>query len=202
MPSLQPQFSPEHLAAVKRYRKLEKCFHLTGQRAGSRPTACAITTTVRVVRNPNSSRLAWLPGERPLLAARGESAGAGLRSHSDRCQGTRSLRSCWHRLHVPIADQRRCGRDCALQLIAPSLGFSLGAETAARLAATHPGLVRTVIVAGADDQAPQPQSFVNSPGSGMVPVVCGLPQGTQNPDARGAHGLLTALASPWRAAVA
>lgn len=91
----------------------------------------------------------------------------------------------------------------ALKLDRPHLlGFSLGAETAARLAATHPGLVRTVIVAGADDQAPQPQSFVNSPGSGMVPVVCGLPQGTQNPDARGAHGLLTALASPWRAAVA
>lgn len=91
----------------------------------------------------------------------------------------------------------------ALKLDWPHLlGFSLGAETAARLAATHPGLVRTVIVAVANDQAPQPQSFVNSPGSGMVPVVCGLPQGTQNPDARGAHGLLTALASPWCAAVA
>ena len=53
----------------------------------------------------------------------------------------------------------------ALKLDQPHLfGFSMGAETAVRLAATHPGLVRTVIVSGANDQAPQPQQVVNSPG--------------------------------------
>jgi pimeloyl-ACP methyl ester carboxylesterase len=30
----------------------------------------------------------------------------------------------------------------------------------------------------------------------MISVVCGLPQGTQNPDAPGAHGLLTPHAAP------
>jgi pimeloyl-ACP methyl ester carboxylesterase len=46
----------------------------------------------------------------------------------------------------------------------PLLGFSMGSDTTIRLAATHPGLVRTIIVSGASDQAPQPQNFVNSPG--------------------------------------
>jgi pimeloyl-ACP methyl ester carboxylesterase len=53
----------------------------------------------------------------------------------------------------------------ALKLDRPHLlGFSMGSDTAIRLAATHPGLVRTVIVSGVNDQAPQPQNFVDSPG--------------------------------------
>jgi len=53
----------------------------------------------------------------------------------------------------------------ALKLDRPRLlGFSMGAETAVRLAATYPALVCTVIVTGANDRAPQPQHLVNSPG--------------------------------------
>lgn len=53
----------------------------------------------------------------------------------------------------------------ALHLDQPHLlGFSMGSETVIRLAATHPSLVRTIIVSGASDQAPQSQQFVNSPG--------------------------------------
>src|SRR5439155_5188833 len=53
----------------------------------------------------------------------------------------------------------------ALKLNKPHvLGFSMGSDTAIRLAATHPDLVSRVIVAGTSDKAPQPQSFVNSPG--------------------------------------
>jgi N-formylmaleamate deformylase len=53
----------------------------------------------------------------------------------------------------------------ALKLNRPHiLGFSMGSDTAIRLAATHPDLVRTIIVSGVSDQAPQPQAFVNSPG--------------------------------------
>lgn len=53
----------------------------------------------------------------------------------------------------------------ALKLERPHLlGFSLGSETAIHLAATHPSLVRTVIVSGVSDQAPRPQRFVDSPG--------------------------------------
>jgi N-formylmaleamate deformylase len=42
----------------------------------------------------------------------------------------------------------------ALKLDRPHLlGFSMRAETAVRLAATHPALVRTVVVSGANDRA-------------------------------------------------
>ncbi|QBD74758.1 alpha/beta hydrolase [Ktedonosporobacter rubrisoli] len=44
------------------------------------------------------------------------------------------------------------------------LGFSLGADTAIRLAVTYPELVSTIIVSGANDKAPQAENFVNSPG--------------------------------------
>lgn len=53
----------------------------------------------------------------------------------------------------------------ALNLDRPHLlGFSMGSDTAIRLAALHPSLVRTIIVAGASDQAPRPQQFVHTPG--------------------------------------
>lgn len=53
----------------------------------------------------------------------------------------------------------------ALNLDRPHLlGFSMGSDTAIRLAAIHPSLARTVIVAGASDQAPRPQQFVHTPG--------------------------------------
>lgn len=44
------------------------------------------------------------------------------------------------------------------------LGFSMGSDTAIRLAATCPSLVRTMIVSGVSDQVPEPQQFVQSPG--------------------------------------
>jgi len=108
---------------------------------------------------------AWLPGERHLLAGRGESAGAGFRSRADRCQGTWSLRSAGPAFTPHLLTEDAAGVIQALELDRPHLlGFSMGADTAVRLATTHPGLVRTVIVSGANDQAPHPQHIVNSPG--------------------------------------
>jgi len=203
MPSLQPQFSPEHLAAVKRYRKLEDLLpsHWSESRVSANGLRHHYYRTggekpqLVLLHGFQESALCWLRVAKVLeqdydlilIDARGH----GLSDHAGTAFTSQLL------------TEDAAGVIVALKLDRPHLlGFSLGAETAARLAATHPGLVRTVIVAVANDQAPQPQSFVNSPGSGMVPVVCGLPQGTQNPDARGSHGLLTALASPWCAAVA
>jgi N-formylmaleamate deformylase len=165
MPSRPPQFSPEHLAAVKRYRKLEDL--LPSHWSESRVSANGLhhhyyrmggeKPQLVLLHGFQESALCWLRVAKALeqdydlilIDARGH----GL---SDRAGTTFTP-------HLLTEDA--AGVIGALKLDRPHLlGFSMGAETAVRLAATHPALVRTVIVAGANDQALQPQSFVNSPG--------------------------------------
>ena len=165
MPSTQPQFSPEQIAAVKNYRKIEELMpshwlesfvkanglrHHYYRTRGEKPQLV-------LLHGFEESAICWLRVAKVLeqdydiilIDARGH----GL---SDRITTgfTPQL------LTEDVAEVIQ-----ALKLAQPHiLGFSMGSDTAIRLAATHPGLMRTIIVSGASDQAPQPQHFVNSPG--------------------------------------
>jgi pimeloyl-ACP methyl ester carboxylesterase len=159
------QFSPEQIAAVKNYRKIEELIpshwsesfvkanglrHHYYRTGGEKPQLV-------LLHGFQESAICWLPVAKVLeqdydiilIDARGH----GL---SDRITTgfTPQL------LTEDVADVIQ-----ALKLDRPHiLGFSMGSDTVIRLAATHPGLMRTIIVAGTSDQAPQTQDFVNSPG--------------------------------------
>lgn len=165
MPSIQPQFSPEHLEAVKHYRNIEDLLpshwsesevsanglrHHYYRTGGEKPQLV-------LLHGFQESAICWLRVAKVLqqdydlvlIDARGhglsDRAGPALTPHL-------------------LTEDAACVIQ-ALKLDRPHLlGFSMGADTAVRLAATHPALVRTVIVSGANDQAPQPPKFVNSPG--------------------------------------
>lgn len=164
MPPTQPQLSPEQIAAVKNYRKIEELIpshwsesfieannlrHHYYRTGGQKPQLV-------LLHGFQESAICWLPVAKVLeqdydiilLDARGH----GL---SDRITTgfTPQL------LSEDVASVIQ-----VLKLDRPHiLGFSMGSETAIRLAAMHPDLMRTIVVAGASDQAPQPQNFVNSP---------------------------------------
>lgn len=164
MPFAQSQFSHEQIQAVKSYRKIEELIpshwlesfveanrlrHHYYRNGGEKPQLV-------LLHGFQESAICWLRVAQALeqdydiimIDARGH----GL---SDRIATgfTPQL------LAADVA-----GVIQALKLDRPHiLGFSMGSETAIRLAATYPSLVRTIIVSGANDQAPQPQNFVNSP---------------------------------------
>jgi len=157
MPSMQPQFSPEHLAAVKRYRKIEDLLpshwseskvsanglrHHYYRTGGEKPQLV-------LLHGFQEDAICWLRVAKVLeqdynlilIDARGhglsDRAGPAFTPH--------------------LLTEDAAGVIEALKLDRPHLlGCSMGAETSVQLAATHPGLVRTVNVSGANDQAPQP----------------------------------------------
>jgi N-formylmaleamate deformylase len=165
MASMPPNCAPEHIAAVKRYRKIEELLpshwsehsvlahglrHHYYRTGGEKPQ-------LLLLHGFQESALCWLRVAKVLeqdydlllLDARGhgltERAGASFTPQA---------------LTEDVADVIQ-----ALKLDQPHLlGFSMGSETAIRLAATYPSLVRTVIVSGASDRAPEPQQFAHSPG--------------------------------------
>ncbi len=165
MSSTQPQFSPEQIAAVKSYRKIEELLpshwsesfvkanglrHHYYRTGGEKPQLV-------LLHGFEESAVCWLRVAKALepdydimlIDARGH----GL---SDRATTgfTPQL------LTEDVANVIQ-----ALELDRPHiLGFSMGSDTAIRLAAIYPNLVRTIVVSGASGQAPQPQNFVNSPG--------------------------------------
>jgi N-formylmaleamate deformylase len=156
---------PEQLAAVKRYRRIEDLIpdhwtegniqangirHHYYHSRGEKPLLV-------LLHGFQESALCWLPVARVLeqdydlvlIDARGH-------GRSDRINGHFS---------PEVLSEDAAGAFRALKLDRPMvLGFSMGGTTAIRLAATHPDLVRAILVAGTSDQRPDGQVFIQSEG--------------------------------------
>jgi len=165
MASMSPQFLPRDIASVKRYRTIKELLpshwsegfvpahglhHHYYRTGGEKPRLV-------LLHGFQESAVCWLRVAKALehdydlllLDARGhgltERAGANFTPQA---------------LTEDVAEVIQ-----VLNLDQPHLlGFSMGSDTAIRLAATYPSLVRTIIVSGASDQAPEPQQFALSPG--------------------------------------
>src|SRR5947209_4169274 len=165
MNNAQPHLSPQRVARVKSYRKIEDLipshwsegdlqangirqhYYRTG---GEKPQLV-------LLHGLQESALCWLRVAKVLeqdydlvlLDARGH-------GRSDRITSGFS---------PELLTEDAAGAIGVLGLERPSvLGFSMGGSTAIRLAATHPDLVQSILVGGWSDTQPDGQAFLNSEG--------------------------------------
>ena len=165
MYNVKPNLSPEQLAVVKSYRRIEDLIpshwleediqtngirHHYYRTGGEKPPMV-------LLHGFQESALCWLRVAKVLerdydlilVDARGH-------GRSDRISSGFS---------PELLTEDAAGVIRALELERPTvLGFSMGGDTAIRLAATHPQLVHSVLVGGSSDKQPDGQALLNSEG--------------------------------------